>query len=82
MSEAEKVIVKMGYGALAPSLEEQANEQGFTLGDKAKFLEDLRKAKTMLMFHVLTESQTKSITQKLHKLVMRELKPKAIGATE
>lgn len=82
MNETEKVTITMGYGALSPSLEEQANEQGYTLGDKAEFLEKLCKARTMLGFHVLTDSQDKAITQKIHKLVMRELKPKAIVPTE
>lgn len=71
--EAVKTTVNFGYGALAPSLEEQANAQGFTLGDKAKHLEELRIARTRLMFHVLTESQTKAITAKIHKLVVNAL---------
>ncbi|WP_145413445.1 hypothetical protein [Paenibacillus xylanexedens] len=71
----EKVSVRFGYGVLSPTLEEQAKEQGFTLGDKAEFLEELRKAKTMLMFHVLTESQSKSITEKINKKVISSLKP-------
>lgn len=77
MSEAieHKQTVSFGYGALVPTLEEQANKQGFTLGDKAEFVEELRKARTMLMFHVLTDSQTRAITQKIHKLVMKNLKP-------
>lgn len=71
--EEVKTTVSFSYGALAPSLEEQAIAQGFTLGSKSKFLEELRTARTRLMFHVLTDSQTKFITKKLHKLVMKEL---------
>ncbi|MFS0841283.1 hypothetical protein [Paenibacillus sp. 1P03SA] len=74
MSES-KTIVEFGYGPFAPPLEEQANKQGLTLGEKAEFLERLRESKTTLMFHVLTDSQLKSITHKINKLVVESLKP-------
>lgn len=71
----QKQSVTFGYGAISQTIEEQANEQGFTLGDKAEFIQGLVKARTMLMFHVFTDSQTRAVTQKIHKIVMKNLKP-------
>jgi len=66
--------VRFGYGPINESLEEQANKQGYTLGDETEKLEKIRKAINMCMFHVATESQTKQMTDKLHKKVMKSLK--------
>jgi hypothetical protein len=67
--------VGFSYGVLMDTLEDQANMQGYTLGDEAEKLEKIRKAINMCMFHVATESQTKQMTDKLHKKVVKELKP-------
>ena len=57
------------------SLEEQANKQGYTLGDDADTFEKIRKAINMCMFHVATESQVTAMTKKLHNKVVKKLKP-------
>jgi hypothetical protein len=56
------------------TLEEQANEQGYTLGNKAELLEKIRHAINMCMFHVATESQVAAMTKKLHHNVIQVLK--------
>jgi hypothetical protein len=66
--------VKINYGALSGSLEEQLNAQGFTLGDKQGFTEKLYNAYLMSMFHLLTDSQSNSALKKLHKIVMKNIK--------
>jgi len=63
------------YGVMYESLEEQANKQGYTLGKEAEKLEKIRKAINMCMFHVATESQTSTMTKKLHNKVVKALKP-------
>ena len=66
------------YGVMYEPLEEQANKQGYTLGEEVETLEKIRKAINMCMFHVATESQTSSMTQKLHNKVIKALKPISI----
>jgi hypothetical protein len=61
------------YGVLGDSLEEQANAQGYTLGEEGDKFEKIRKAINMCMFHVATESQVKIMTEKLHKKVVGAL---------
>lgn len=63
----------IGYGALMPKLEEQVNEQGYTLGHEADKLEKIRFSINMCGFHVATESQIKSMLGKLHKKVEKAL---------
>lgn len=63
------------YGIMSDPLEEQANKQGFTLGDKAELLEKIRYSINICNFHVATESQVKAMTTKLHKQVMNSVKP-------
>lgn len=65
------------YGALADSLEEQANAQGFTLGNDAERLQKLNDAVLMCWFHNLcTDSQKDSMINKLQKQVLKSLKKK------
>lgn len=64
------------HGCLSDSYEKQANEQGFTLGDKAEMLEELRHSYNMLRLHdCITDSQASKIVQKLQKKVVKALKP-------
>ena len=64
------------YGAASEPLERQANEQGFTLGDKRKLLEDLNRCMLMCWIHGLcTDSQHTAMMNKLHKKIMKALKP-------
>jgi hypothetical protein len=67
--------VSFGYGILTEPLEKQANDQGYTLGDKADFLDKLKTSANMCGFHLATEAQVSSMFTKLHKKVMKELKP-------
>lgn len=68
--------VIFGYGALSQTLEEQANNQGYTLGKKADKLEKLRQARLHLMFGgILTDSQLEQTAQKLQSQVVKALKP-------
>jgi len=74
MSE-DKITVGFSYGVLAPSLEEQAKEQGFTLNERAKNLESCREAIHTLVFSdILTDSALDKAFQKLQKRVINSLK--------
>lgn len=60
--------ITFSHGGLSPLYEEQANKQGFTLGNKAEKAEELRHAILVLMFNgVLTESQTWNAYKRLQK---------------
>lgn len=68
--------VTFGYGAPCEPLEVQANSQGYTLGKEAEKLEKLREARLQLVFgDILTESQMEQTAKKLHKQVIKALKP-------
>ena len=68
--------VMFQYGALSDPLEQQANAQGFTLGDKAEQLQKLNNAMIMCWLHGLcTDSQSDAMIDKLQKKVVNELKP-------
>lgn len=67
--------VSFGYGVFNDELEKQANKQGYTFGEEAEVLDKIRKAINMCGFHVATESQAKSMFDKLHKRVIKSLKP-------
>jgi len=66
--------VGFSYGVLYDPLEKQANEQGYTLGDKAEIFEEIRNSINMCMFHVATDSQVSTMTKKLHNKVVKTLK--------
>lgn len=70
--------VGFSYGVLFDTLEEQANDQGYTLGDNAETFEKIREAINMCMFHVATDSQVSAMTKKLHNKVVKSLKLKPI----
>lgn len=68
--------VGFSYGAVADPLEQQANEQGYTLGEKAEHFEKCKEAIVRLMFaDILTDSQRDKAYQKLNKQVAKVLKP-------
>lgn len=67
--------IEFSYGILSGTLEEQANKQGYTLGEEAEKLEKIRKAINMCKFHVATDSQVSSMIKKLHDKVIKALKP-------
>ena len=63
------------HGCLSDSYEKQANEQGFTLGDKAEMLEELKYSFNMLLLHdCITNSQSDAIVQKIQKKIVKNLK--------
>ena len=63
------------YGLLCDDLEKQANEQGFTLGEKAELMEKFRNAINLLGIHsVLSETETNKAFQRLQKKVVKSLK--------
>lgn len=65
------------HGALSDSYENQANAQGFTLGDKAEMFDKLQFSYNMLRIHgYLTDSEAKRVTQKLQKNLVKNLKIK------
>ena len=62
------------YGFVSPTLEEQLNKYGFTLGDKAELMERLKNAMLLLYIHdVLTESQELRAMERLHNIVIQEI---------
>ena len=64
------------YGALSDSLEQQANSQGYTLGEESELLHKLNNSMIMCWVHGLcTDSQQDSMMKKLQKKVMKALKP-------
>jgi hypothetical protein len=65
----------LNYGALSGPLEEQANEQGFTLGEKAELFEKMAYGLVLNMIHgTLTHSQYEKAIQRLHNKVIKEVK--------
>lgn len=67
--------VIFAHGCLCDSYEKQANEQGFTLGDKAEMLEELKHSYNMLRLHnCITNSQADIIIQKIQKQIIKHLK--------
>ena len=70
--------IEFRYGLLYPSIEAQANEQGYTLGNKADVFEKSKKAIYHLEFgDILTDSQVTKAFQRLHKHVIKGLIPLA-----
>lgn len=71
--------IKFGYGPMMETLEEQANKQGCTLGKKADMLEKIKYCINMCGFHVATETEIKSMTKRLNKLVIKNIKESIIS---
>lgn len=68
--------IELRYGALFNSIEEQLNEQGFTLGKDSEKIEEIRHSIFVLMFnHIATSAQCDSMFKKLHNTVMAKIKP-------
>jgi len=62
----------MKYGALAPSIEEQLNALGFTLGNEAQKIEKIKNAILMVSFHVATDAETDKMFKRLTKLIEKK----------
>ena len=68
--------VMFSYGALSDTLEQQANSQGYTLGKESELLQKLNNSMIMCWIHGLcTDSQQEAMMNKLHKKIMKALKP-------
>ena len=69
-------LVTFYHGALSDQYEEQAREQGYTLGDKAELLQKLGFGLVLCHIHgILTDSQYDKALQKLNKKIVGSLKP-------
>lgn len=68
--------IGFSYGALSDTLEEQANKQGYTLGEDAEILEKIKNARMLLIFKdILTDSQAEQTAKKIQSKVIKALKP-------
>ena len=64
------------HSAFADSYEKQANEQGYTLGGKAKEFDKIAFAYNLLRIHgYFTEKQEESICRKIQKRLVASLNP-------
>lgn len=71
-----KKTVGFRHGALAPRYEEQANEQGFTLGEQAELFDDIAHAyNTLRLEGYLTDKQEDAICKKIQKNLVKNLTP-------
>ena len=69
-----KKLVKFGYGALEDSLEKQANDQGYTLGEQAEKFEKFKTEILDLWINgILTDNQSDKLIEKLHKQVIKSI---------
>lgn len=69
---------KIGFqhGALCDSYEKQANEQGYTLGEKAELFDKIAFSYNMLRIHgYLTDSQSDNVCKKIQKNLVKSIKP-------
>lgn len=65
------------HGVLRESYEKQANEQGFTLGEKAEQFENIGHACNLLRMNgYLTDTQTDTIYRKIQKDIVEALEKK------
>lgn len=72
----QKIKVGFYHGALEDAYEKQANEQGFTLGDKAELFDKIAFSYNLLWIHgYLTDKQADSVCQKIQKALIKNLKP-------
>jgi hypothetical protein len=63
------------HGAFADSYEKQANEQGYTLGDKAEMFDKIAFSYNMLRIHgLLTDSESNKVRQRIQKNLASSVK--------
>ncbi len=73
--EHKRVRAEFYYGSVEDNLEEQANKQGLTLGNKAELFEELKNAWLLLRDNkALTEKQADIVSQKIHDQLLHSLK--------
>lgn len=64
------------HSAFADRYEKQANDQGYTLGDKAEEFDKISFSYNMLRIHgFFNEKQEENICQKIQKRLVANLKP-------
>lgn len=64
------------HSAFADSYEKQANEQGYTLGEKAEEFDKIAFSYNMLRIHgYFTDKQEESICKKIQRRLVASLKP-------
>lgn len=65
------MTVEFHHGALSDSYEQQANEQGFTFGDMADWIEEVGKGLTCLWIHgCLTDKEYEKVLQRFQKKIL------------
>lgn len=63
------------HGALCDSYEKQANEQGFTLGEKAELFDKIGYAYNLLRIHgILSDSESDKACKRLQKKLVNSVK--------
>lgn len=68
------MTIKFQYDIFAASLEEQANNQGYTLGDYSETAEEIIDALIMLRMRALiTNREYEKITARLYKKLLKHL---------
>lgn len=74
--------IEFHYGALADSLEEQANKQGYTFGNMAEWIEDVSFGLVCSHIHgVITDSEYDKILKRFQdKILIKNLKKMEEGA--
>lgn len=75
MPELNKKSIEFHYGALNDSLEKQANNQGYTLGDKAGQLEKyVGEIIDLWINNILTDKEKDKSIERLHKKIIKSIK--------
>ena len=65
------MIIEFHHGALADAYEKQANDQGFTFGENAKFVQDVGFGLVAAHIHgCITDAQWDKILQKFQKKIL------------
>lgn len=68
------------FGALSETLEEQANEQGFTLDDYAEFCENVKMGLVAAHIHgFITDGEYNKILPRFMKYIVKNIKPLKCG---
>lgn len=68
--------ITFSYGAWSDPIEEQANAQGFTLGNKADKWQKVYDAMVMLHIHdILTDGQYTKAIERYQKKMTKDLEP-------
>lgn len=66
--------VGINYGAISAPIEEQLNEQGFTLGKQAEIVEKMAYGLVLNHVHgILTDSAYDRALQRLHKRIISQI---------